>query len=93
VRHSFDTIKVRLQTSPPDRFKGPLDCLLKTLRNEGFRGVYKGATPPLVGWMFMDSVWVDLDLYLQWHMLMGFQDAGFPLQLPRAPQNARVPRQ
>ncbi|KAF8545262.1 mitochondrial carrier domain-containing protein [Trichophaea hybrida] len=56
VGHPFDTIKVRLQTSPPDRFKGPLDCLLKTLRNEGFRGVYKGATPPLVGWMFMDSV-------------------------------------
>ncbi|TGZ81550.1 mitochondrial carrier [Ascodesmis nigricans] len=56
VGHPFDTIKVRLQTSQKDRFKGPLDCLLKTLRNEGVRGVYKGATPPLVGWMFMDSV-------------------------------------
>lgn len=54
----FDTIKVRLQTSPPERFKGPLDCLLSTVRNEGFRGVYKGATPPLVGWVFMDSVCV-----------------------------------
>jgi solute carrier family 25 carnitine/acylcarnitine transporter 20/29 len=54
--HSFDTIKVRLQTSPPDRFKGPLDCLLKSVRNEGVRSVYKGASPPLVGWMFMDSV-------------------------------------
>ncbi|CCX31517.1 Similar to Mitochondrial substrate carrier family protein L; acc. no. Q54W11 [Pyronema omphalodes CBS 100304] len=56
VGHPFDTIKVRLQTSPPDRFKGPLDCLLKTCRNEGVRAVYKGATPPLVGWMCMDSV-------------------------------------
>lgn len=29
---------------------------MQTLRNEGVRGVYKGATPPLVGWMFMDSI-------------------------------------
>lgn len=38
------------------QFKGPLDCLMQTLRKEGFSGLYKGATPPLVGWMFMDSV-------------------------------------
>ncbi|KAF3927457.1 Mitoferrin [Orbilia brochopaga] len=56
VGHPFDTIKVRLQTSPPAQFSGPLDCVLKTIRNEGIRGFYKGATPPLVGWMFMDSL-------------------------------------
>lgn len=38
------------------RFKGPLDCFLKTIRQEGPRALYKGATPPLVGWMFMDSI-------------------------------------
>jgi solute carrier family 25 carnitine/acylcarnitine transporter 20/29 len=26
------------------------------VRKEGFFGLYKGATPPLVGWMFMDSI-------------------------------------
>ena len=46
-----------MQTSRPDQFRGPLDCLLKTLRHEGVRGIYKGATPPLVGWMFMDSLY------------------------------------
>lgn len=56
VGHPFDTIKVRLQTSEKVQFKGPLDCLLQTLRHEGVRGLYKGATPPLVGWMFMDSI-------------------------------------
>ena len=56
-RSRFDTIKVRLQTTDKSHFKGPLDCLLQTLRNEGFKGLYKGATPPLVGWMFMDSMW------------------------------------
>ena len=56
VGHPFDTIKVRLQTTGKDQFKGPLNCLLQTLRKEGFSALYKGATPPLVGWMFMDSV-------------------------------------
>ena len=27
------------------------------MRNEGVRGLYKGATPPLIGWMFMDSMY------------------------------------
>ncbi|KAK5012527.1 mitochondrial carrier domain-containing protein [Cryomyces antarcticus] len=56
VGHPFDTIKVRLQTSQKTQFRGPLDCLLQTVRKEGLAGLYKGATPPLVGWMFMDSV-------------------------------------
>jgi len=54
--HPFDTIKVRLQTSTHTQFSGPLDCLLQTLRKEGVNGLYKGATPPLVGWMCMDSL-------------------------------------
>jgi solute carrier family 25 (mitochondrial carnitine/acylcarnitine transporter), member 20/29 len=56
VGHPFDTIKVRLQTSPKSQFHGPVDCLMQTLRKEGFTGLYKGATPPLVGWMAMDSL-------------------------------------
>lgn len=56
VGHPFDTIKVRLQTTEKSHFRGPLDCLLQTVRNEGVKGLYKGATPPLIGWMFMDSV-------------------------------------
>ncbi|XP_027057767.1 mitochondrial carnitine/acylcarnitine carrier protein-like [Pocillopora damicornis] len=40
IGHPFDTIKVRIQTTPSPKpgqeavFKGTLDCLLKTLRNE-----------------------------------------------------------
>ncbi|KAK3116092.1 hypothetical protein LTR53_003883 [Teratosphaeriaceae sp. CCFEE 6253] len=56
VGHPFDTIKVRLQTAPKSQFSGPWDCLLQTVRKEGFNGIYKGATPPLIGWMFMDSL-------------------------------------
>ncbi|KFY64419.1 hypothetical protein V497_01705 [Pseudogymnoascus sp. VKM F-4516 (FW-969)] len=56
VGHPFDTIKVRLQTSTSSQFNGPLQCLMQTIRNEGAVGLYKGATPPLIGWMFMDSV-------------------------------------
>lgn len=56
VGHPFDTIKVRLQTTEKSRFKGPWDCLSQTIKNEGVRALYKGATPPALGWMAMDSV-------------------------------------
>lgn len=56
VGHPFDTIKVRLQTTDATRFRGPLQCLTQTVKREGVRGLYKGATPPLLGWMFMDSI-------------------------------------
>jgi len=46
--HPFDTIKVRVQTAPQGQFKGPLNCLLTTIRREGPLAVYKGVTPPLV---------------------------------------------
>ena len=57
VGHAMDSIKVRLQTSQgTGRFAGPLDCVKKTFQQQGLRGFYLGFTPPLVGWVLMDSV-------------------------------------
>ena len=42
--HPFDLCKVRLQTQVLDqvaRFSGPIDCLTKTWKTEGFRGLYR----------------------------------------------------
>lgn len=47
VGHPFDTIKVRLQTST--EYKGTLDCIKTTLKNEGIYGFYKGMSAPLAG--------------------------------------------
>nr|ACO11066.1 Mitochondrial carnitine/acylcarnitine carrier protein [Caligus rogercresseyi] len=53
--HPFDTIKVRLQTMPlpkkgePALYNGAMDCLSKTIRQEGFKGLYKGMGAPIVG--------------------------------------------
>ncbi|GMM38967.1 hypothetical protein DASC09_063060 [Saccharomycopsis crataegensis] len=55
VGHPFDTIKVRLQVSE-GRFTGPINALTQTIAKEGIKGLYKGFTPPLVGWVLMDSV-------------------------------------
>jgi ornithine carrier protein len=49
VEHPFDTIKVRLQTqsilmpqsNQEKLFSGPLNCLQKTWRTEGIRGLYQ----------------------------------------------------
>ncbi|CAL1539273.1 unnamed protein product [Lymnaea stagnalis] len=53
--HPLDTVKVRLQTMPkalpgqPPMFTGTFDCLAKTVRKEGFFGLYKGMAAPITG--------------------------------------------
>jgi len=52
IEYPFDTVKVRLQSQPdhlPLRYTGPLDCFKQSLRNEGFSGLYRGVSAPLVG--------------------------------------------
>ncbi|KAI8808560.1 mitochondrial carrier domain-containing protein [Cladochytrium replicatum] len=57
VGHPFDTLKVRLQTS--NQYKGLADCFRQTVAKEGFFGLYKGITSPLIGVtpMFAVSFW------------------------------------
>lgn len=45
-----------MQCSPPATYTGPLDCLLRTIRQEGSRALYKGASPPAFGWAVSDAV-------------------------------------
>lgn len=48
--HPFDLCKVRLQAQVLDataRFNGPIDCLYKTWKFEGVRGLYR--VGPYVG--------------------------------------------
>ncbi|XP_054856301.1 mitochondrial ornithine transporter 1 [Eublepharis macularius] len=43
----FDTAKVKMQTFP-NMYQGLVDCFVKTYKQVGFRGFYKGTTPALV---------------------------------------------
>lgn len=43
----FDTAKVKMQTFPA-MYKGLVNCFVKTYKQEGFRGFYKGTSPALV---------------------------------------------
>ncbi|KAJ4288132.1 mitochondrial ornithine carrier protein [Kalmusia sp. IMI 367209] len=52
IEYPFDTVKVRLQSQPnhlPLRYNGPLDCFAKSLKQDGFIGIYRGISAPLVG--------------------------------------------
>jgi len=52
--HPFDLVKVRLQSQPlhlPSRYHGPVDCFRQTVAQEGFRGLYRGVSMPVVGAM------------------------------------------
>ncbi|KAM5531708.1 hypothetical protein V8D89_014628 [Ganoderma adspersum] len=56
VGHGFDTVKTRMQCSPPGTYKGAMDCFLKIVRDESIFALYKGATPPAIGWAAIDSL-------------------------------------
>lgn len=43
----FDTIKVRLQTTPSHIFQNPLSAAIITIREEGVRALWKGSVPAL----------------------------------------------
>jgi ornithine carrier protein len=52
IEYPFDTVKVRLQSQPdhlPLRYTGPLDCFKQSLQHDGFLGIYRGVSAPLVG--------------------------------------------
>lgn len=62
IEYPADLAKVRLQaqllTPPTDerqRFKGPVDCLTKTWKNEGLRGLYRVRSPSVLVFPFING--------------------------------------
>ncbi|KAI9824221.1 MAG: hypothetical protein M1832_002028 [Thelocarpon impressellum] len=52
IEYPFDTVKVRLQSQPdgvPLRYAGPVDCFRQSFRQDGFLGLYRGISAPLLG--------------------------------------------
>lgn len=45
-----------MQCSPYGTYRGPLDCFLQLARKESLLGLYKGASPPAMGWAITDAV-------------------------------------
>lgn len=41
----LDTVKTRLQTMKEGQYKGPVDCAMTLLKNEGVFGFWKGFLP------------------------------------------------
>jgi len=55
VGHPFDTVKVRLQAGHA-RYSGAIDCLRRTVQNEGLQALYRGMLPPLLASSAMNAV-------------------------------------
>ncbi|CAD5119835.1 DgyrCDS8418 [Dimorphilus gyrociliatus] len=49
VGHPLDTIKTKMQAQKGFEKRGMFETLLKTLKNQGIRGLYRGCIPPLWG--------------------------------------------
>lgn len=58
--HPFDTVKVRLQTQgvfPTEhKYTGTWQCMKHTMYKEGFRGLFKGMSSPLLGTALWNAV-------------------------------------
>ncbi|KAI8343302.1 putative mitochondrial ornithine carrier protein [Chlamydoabsidia padenii] len=57
VEYPFDTVKVRLQIQPTNRphYTGAVDCITRTVRQEGVKGLFKGMSLPIVGAMMENA--------------------------------------
>lgn len=62
VGFPLDTIKTRMQTH---YFEGAIDCLRKTVKHEGFKGLFRGATAPLLSTSVAKSMGVSLYTYFK----------------------------
>lgn len=49
VGHPFDTVKTKMQAQSGFESQGMLKTFGRTLREQGFRGLYRGSLPPLLG--------------------------------------------
>lgn len=59
VEYPFDTLKVRLQSQPSvgkAHYSSTFDCFRQTIRNDGYRGLYRGLSMPMVGAMFENAI-------------------------------------
>lgn len=52
--HPLDLIKVRLQAR--SEYKGTIDCISKTVRNDGLRGMFRGISSPLFGLTVLNAI-------------------------------------
>ena len=93
----FDVIKTRVmnQGSTSTLYRGPLDCLVKTVRTEGPLAMYKGFAPTyfrLAPWQLIFFVSAEqLSLVINGHSFTsGRPDASL---LPRAQRFSRAPWQ
>lgn len=85
--HPFDLTKVRLQSQVLDttaRFNGPIDCLVKTWKNEGVRGLYRGLPAPIAGAMLENASlfmsYSELQNMIRW---INSQPSSHDLSLPQ----------
>ena len=48
VGQPMDTVKIRLQLFGADKYKGPIDCAIKIVKEEGFMTFFRGLLSPLL---------------------------------------------
>ena len=56
IEYPFDTVKVRLQSQPAvAQYTSTIDCFRQTIVKDGYLGLYRGLSAPLLGAMFENA--------------------------------------
>jgi hypothetical protein len=78
IEYPLDTVKVQVQTQKAGSVQiSPQAMLMKTVREEGFAGLYRGIPSPLVGSMVENSV-----LFSSYGLATRFLHSGDPESVP-----------
>jgi len=56
IEYPFDTLKVRLQTTPEKYNNSAMQCFRKMIKDEGYISIFRGLPAPLLGAMGENSV-------------------------------------
>eukprot|EP00045_Choanoeca_perplexa_P021939 m.7878 g.7878 ORF g.7878 m.7878 type:complete len:296 (-) comp8962_c0_seq1:4-891(-) len=85
VGHPLDTVKIRLQSEQGGKYyNGSWDCLTKTIRQEGFRGLYKGVGPPVLMVGILNGVMFSVNGQMKRLVAYGFdKESSKDLSLPQ----------
>ncbi|SCU93612.1 LADA_0G04038g1_1 [Lachancea dasiensis] len=82
VVYPIDLVKTRMQAQRNfSQYKNALDCLTKILTREGFRGIYSGLGPQLVGVCPEKAIKLTVNDYVRNYLMDSNQNISVPLEI------------
>eukprot|EP01026_Neomeris_dumetosa_P054763 TRINITY_DN4937_c0_g1_i1.p1 TRINITY_DN4937_c0_g1~~TRINITY_DN4937_c0_g1_i1.p1 ORF type:complete len:404 (+),score=37.01 TRINITY_DN4937_c0_g1_i1:161-1372(+) len=83
VSFPLNMIRTRLQAQKPEKYTNMLDAFSKTIRKDGYRGLYKGLLPNMV--KLAPAQGISWYVYYKTKILLGVHETRTPVRTPQQP--------